>query len=273
MARARGCSLSRKRGSSRGLRRRWAALTQNQRLTFIGVIISAAAVISGSLITAIIPMLARSSGGVTGRKMPSVRTLGITAATYGRSYRIVFPVDNLEPDEQQLEQISLIMTFPGPACAEVPVVLYKVQNSIIVKRPGGYAQGSVSGSSRIGPGLQVPAIGKLNYGCGLDQLHLTFSPPGLILDGLSTTPVEIDIPMRLEVTHQFLPSQEAMRQQVTVPGINSVDYMAFRVSSSTNSGTRLDSCFVLSADPSFGTQGPRSCNSLVEGSHAFRPLE
>src|ERR1039458_3306277 len=101
------------------------------------------------------------------------------------------------------------MSFPGPACAEVPVILYRIQNLIAVNNPGGVAQGSVSAKSGITPGFGVPSTGKLNFGCGLDQLHLSFVPPGLILVGLSTTPVVIDIPRRLRVTYQFLPSKEA----------------------------------------------------------------
>jgi hypothetical protein len=261
------------------LRRWWAKLSRAQQAAFITAIIAAmiastGAVIS-SVISAVTPVLVGSSNGSPAGARPKtsqVQGLGMSAAVHGRFYKVIFPVDNLQPREQQIQRISLIISFPGPACAEVPVVLYRIQSPITVGRPAGIAQGSVSAESGVAPGSEVPSIGKLNYGCGLDQLHLSFPTPGLILDSRATTPVVIDVPMRLQVTYQFLPSRKAVREHVPLPDLNSVDYLAFRVTSITDTGIRLDSCYVLSTGL-YVRQGPRKCDSLVEKTAVFRPIE
>lgn len=210
----------------------------------------------------------------SGHPVSTVQSPGISAAVSDQFYRIILPVDNLSSQDRQLKQIDLLMAFPAPACAEAPVALYRVANTITVNRPSGAAQSSVSANSSPASGFEVPSIGKLNFSCGVvDQLHLKFYPPGLSLQSQSTTRVVIDIPKNLHVDYQFLPSKQPLHTQVSLPSISGIgnDYMAFHITATVDSRSKLDSCFVLSSILPSADQGPQKCNSKVEGVSAFQP--
>jgi hypothetical protein len=265
----------------RQARRWWSKLSQGQRVALVGAVIAAIAAVVGPVAAAVIPILAGpadNSRDLTHQNIPSTQTQGISAAVSGQFYRIFFPVDNTLSRDQQLKQISLLMAFPGPACAEVPIELYRIENMIFMNRSSKAVQGSVSAESAPASGFKVPSMGRLNFGCGLDQLHLIFLPPASLLRSQSTTPVVIEIPRRLSVVYQYLPSKKPLHMQVVLPSINDtgmdgIDYMAFRITATVSSGSKLDSCFVLSRKLSISAQGPRKCNSKVNGVAAFKPME
>ena len=266
---------------SRRARRWWSKLSQGQRVALVGALIAAIAAVVGPVAAAVIPILAGSSDksrDVTRQNIPSTQTQGISAAASGQFYRIFLPVDNTLSRDQQLKQVSLLMTFPGPACAEVPIELYRIENTIFMNRSSGAVQGSVSAESAPASGFKVPSMGKLNFGCGLDQLHLVFLPPVSLLRSQSTTPVVIEIPRRLSVVYQFLPSKKPLHTQVVLPDVNATgmdgtEYMAFRITAIVSSGSKLDSCFVLSRELPISAQGARKCNSKVSGAAAFTAME
>ena len=56
-------------------------------------------------------------------------------------------------------------------------------------------------------------------------------------------------------------------------GIDSIDFMAFRITAMIGNGDKIDSCFILSRTLPIAARGPRNCNSEVEGWVAFQPLE
>jgi len=207
-------------------------------------------------------------------KIADVQTPGISAAISSKKYRVLFAVTNNLSRAQQLSRISLVVSLDDPACAEVPEILYKIQNSLVVEKPTGNAQGAVSAGSGPLSGFEVPSTGKLNWGCGaLDQLHLVFVPSGLVLPPSATTNVVIDIPRLLHVTYQYLPSKKPLRTTVELQGMDRTyqPYLAFRVTATASDGDALDSCFVLSVVPQI-EQGPRNCNSKIDGNHVFWPF-
>src|SRR5690242_2403093 len=183
------------------LRRKWS----NQGKTIQAAIIGATATIAAAAIAVIPTLLAGSSGGSppSGRhETPPMQSPGMTEAVSDRSYRVIFPIANPENGDQQLNKVTLFVSFHGPACAEIPpLLLYKIQSTVTVDSSGKVEKGAVSAESGLASGFEVPAAGELNFGCSIDQLQLSFLPAGATLARLSTTPVIIDIPRQLNVTY------------------------------------------------------------------------
>jgi hypothetical protein len=200
---------------------------------------------------------------------------GMSVAVSDQSYRVIFPITNSQNIDQQLEKVTLFVSFHGPACAEIPeLLLYKIQSTVTVDSSGKIKEGTVSAESGLASGFNVPAAGELNFGCSIDQLQLSFLPAGAMLTRLSTTPVVIDIPRQLNVTYLTLPLplKQALHYRAPLPSIGNpseVDYIAFHIIAWTNSGNKLSSCFLLTGSQTSLGPGIRNCDSTIEGVHVF----
>jgi hypothetical protein len=120
----------------------------------------------------------------------------------------------------------------------------------------------------------VPVMGKLNFGCGLDQLQLSFHPVGAALERRATTPLAIDIPRKFNETRIVIPQNKPVRGVAPLPDIDhlqGVDYIAFHVIVRTSGRQRLSSCFLFTGSlTSVGViPGIHDCDSQVEGIHVF----
>jgi hypothetical protein len=198
---------------------------------------------------------------------PSAQSLRMQVATSASSYRIFLPVYNDLPRDQQLNLISLTVTYPtGIACAESPYYQYRLHNTIIVDKKTGFAQSNVTAESGIASGRRVVSTGRWSGGCGPDQLAVSFTPPALILQRLTTTTVAVDIPRRLNVISEVYPSRRALHKHVIVPDINDLHYhyLAFNVTATTNKGVKLDSCLILKGGKLPREQWPMQCSSLLK---------
>jgi len=163
------------------------------------------------------------------------------------------------------------MTYPtGVGCAETPFYVYQLQNSIVVKKASGIAQGAVTGESGYASGYTVSATGKWSGGCGPGQLYFDFAPLGLILARLSTTMTAIDIPRRLNVISEVYPNKTLLHTDVTLPDIDNIDFMAFHITGSTSGGAKIDSCFVLRGKLAVAPQGPAKCSATILGLQPFQ---
>jgi hypothetical protein len=247
----------------------WAGLSKGQQVSFIIGIISAAAVIIAGLLPKLL-----SSSPADPNPHNKVQSSGISATAGKQYYQIVLPVDNSFSTSQQFSRISIIISFPGPACAEVPpVLLYRVASMLTVDRPNGPAHGSVTQIAGHASGGEVTSSGKLNFGCGGDQLHLTFPAPASILQGLSTTSIVIKVPRRLTVTYEYRPNKARLNERVTLPSIDDAGFMAFRVTAFTTSGAKIDSCYAFGQDLTPAQQGSWNCGSKINKTSPFKPRE
>jgi hypothetical protein len=274
------------------LRRRWSKISKTIQAALIG----AAAAIVASVIAAIIPVITTSPGSppslnpanttpspnpanttpsFNSRVIPPTRNQGVSVAVSNKAYRVIFPIVNSQAVDEQLERVTLFISFHGPPCAEIPpILLYKIQGSVEVNSSGRIRKGVISIKSGLASGFTVPAAGVLNFGCSIDQLQLEFLPPGATLGRLHTTPVVIDVPRKLNVTRIVLP--QSMRQELhfraPMPSIgnpNEVNYIAFHIITLTGDGKRLSSCFLLTGSQTSLRPGVQNCDSTVEGFHVF----
>ena len=196
---------------------------------------------------------------------------GISVAADKQFYRIFFPVRNASSSDQQLDQISVIMTYPtNIGCAEIQFYAYRLTNTIVVKKAGGIAQGAVTVESGHASGFAVPATGQWSGGCGPTQLYFEFPPPALTLNRLSTTMVAIDVPRRLNVISEIYPNKIGLQKRITFPKIGGTDFMAFHVRGSTSGGTKIDSCFVLRGALAAAPQGTVKCDATILGIDPFQ---
>ncbi|WP_328843156.1 hypothetical protein [Streptomyces sp. NBC_00258] len=216
------------------------------------------------------------SSGNTPTKTPTdtskIENLGFTVAVSDKSYRAILPLRNPQKKEQFIDEVELIVTFGGPACAEIPQILvYDIQSAITVDPSGKIKQGSVSAESGLAKGFTTPASGELNWGCGIDQLQLRFRPPGAILAQQSTTPIQIDVPRKLTVTKMINGTDGFDMETAELPSISSPysSYVAFHAISTTKSGDRTSSCFLLAASDHKPGTGPQGCDTKIGQTPVF----
>ncbi|MEV3923503.1 trypsin-like peptidase domain-containing protein [Actinomadura coerulea] len=206
------------------------------------------------------------------------KNLGLTAAVSDKSYRAILPLVNPQTEEQSLDEVVLLVTFSGPACAEVPSVLvYEIQTPIAVDSSGQIKQGAVSAESGQAQGYETPASGQINWGCGIDQLVLRFHPSGALLARQSTTSVIVDIPRRLNVTkmingvagHEISYAELPRMEQPPEGGYVTTDYVAFHAIAVTSAGSRINSCFLLAKSDYRPGSGARDCDAKIDGIPLF----
>jgi hypothetical protein len=201
------------------------------------------------------------------RTVPSAQSPGIQVASSRRFYRIVLPVDNNLSRDQQLNQMSVSMTYEtGSGCAEAPYYIYRLQDTIVVKKATGHAQGNITERSGIASGFDVRSTGEWRGGCGPDQVYFRFIPTGLTLKKLSTTMIAIDVPTRMHVKFEVYPAR-AIKPSQTQVRFPSSHYLSFRVVASASGGTKLDSCFIFKAGRSTERRPLKKCNSLTSFYH------
>lgn len=244
-----------------GIHKSNAIAMQNRNLQIIAIGVALLAIVVPALL-AWHPWSSESS-----HDSPSAQNLIMHVATSASAYHIFLPVYNAQPSDQQLNLISLTITYPtGIACAESPYYIYRLHNTIIVDEKTDLAQSNVTAESGIEKGLRVVSTGKWSGGCGPDQLTVNFTPPALILQKLTTTTVAVEIPRRLNIISEVYPSNRVLHKQVIVPNVNDLhyDYVAFRVTATTNNGVRLDSCLVLRGGQLPREQSPMQCSSLLK---------
>ncbi|MFF7249840.1 serine protease [Embleya sp. NPDC008237] len=201
-----------------------------------------------------------------------IENLGFTAAISDKSYRVILPLHNPQNKEQRLDKVELIVTYNGPACAEVPFILvYGVQEPVTVDSSGKIKQASVSVDSGLARGFTTPASGEINRGCGPNQLQFRFQPPGAILARQSTTPILVDIPRKLTVTGMIngIDGYEKSSTELPAPNDPFFDYVAFHAISITDSGDRVSSCFLLAASDHQPGTGPQDCDTKIGSTPVF----
>lgn len=202
----------------------------------------------------------------------TVQDRTISAAISGKFYRIIYPIVNNSSGERQIESVTILVSFWGQPCAESPLVqLFQLKDSVKVNSDKKIVAGGVSvESGEAAKGLSVPVSGLINDGCTLNQLQLTFRPPGAELPRNSTTLLEVDIPKHLNVTYQ----SASYSQTVGLPNVVNPyagNFIAFHVIASISGGRRLGSCFMLTGSrPSPGAApGTHNCNASIGGTHVF----
>ena len=201
----------------------------------------------------------------------AVEGVGLSVASSEKHYRAILYLNNSTDNEKLIDRIHLLVGFPSGACAELPpVVLYKVQDEIGIDASGTVEAGTVSAESGPMSGLQTPATGTLNTGCLGEQLQLTFSPPGGILERNQTTPIAIDIPKNIKVTERKIPDEGPVSETrgipEVIPGVAHTPPLAFRVIAEIKSMPNIDSCFLLSDSP---PSGKLDCDYVEQRRHIF----
>ncbi|WP_261720711.1 trypsin-like peptidase domain-containing protein [Streptomyces sp. FZ201] len=213
-----------------------------------------------------------SPSGNPSKKTQGIENLGFTVASSGKSYRAILSLQNSQSKDQMLDEVELIVTLQGPACAEVPYILvYSIQAPITVDPSGKIKRGSVSADSGLAQGFTAPASGQLNWGCGMDQLQLQFRPSGAILARKATTSILIDIPRKLRVTKMINGVDGFEASSAELPSMSDpyTDYIAFHAVSTISSGERISSCFLLAASDHKPGTGPQRCDAKIGETPVF----
>ncbi len=209
----------------------------------------------------------------TNSRSPSpgvVRAVKMSAAVSNESYRLVFPVNNGLANEQSVERLQVIISFYGPPCAELPpVVIYEVGDVVVAEPSGAITQGAVSAENGPAAGFKVPVSGLINYGCGWNQVQLSFAPPGAILSRLATTPIAIDIPREIGVTYRRMPDRGPAEKRLAMPTLEELSeeqIVAFRVIAKVGDADTIESCFLIARS---AASGPQDCDYKLRGNAVF----
>jgi hypothetical protein len=200
----------------------------------------------------------------------STQTVPMSAAASHKSYRLVFPVNNVLASEQSVERLHVIISFDGVPCAEVPpAVIYEISDVVVTEPSGTITQGAASAESGTATGFRVPVSGLINYGCGLNQVQLSFAPPGAILNRLTTTPIAIDVPREVGVTYRRMPDRGPVEARLEMPVIEALteeQVVAFRVIAELSDANRIESCFLMTRSEA---SGPQDCDYELNGHPIF----
>lgn len=188
----------------------------------------------------------------------STQAVGLSAAVSPDQYRLIFPVNNVLASEQSVEKLHVIVSFDGPPCAELPpAVIYEVSDVVVAEPSGTITQGAVSAESGPAEGFRVPVSGLINYGCGLNQVQLSFAPPGAILDRLTTTPVVIDIPREVGVSYRRMPDSGPVDERLAMPTLEELrdeQVVAVRVIADIGGVNTIESCYLIARSAASGAQ-------------------
>jgi hypothetical protein len=173
------------------------------------------------------------------------------------SYQFIVPILNSQPNDQQLQEVSLHVGWGEPIdTCDAPIYLYKVGENLLVKKGSRKVVGSVVLESGVAVGSAVQASGNLSESCGGGRLSLAFRPPALILKGKMTTIISIDLPEEISAASLSAGSSgnaaEPPIHPVRIPNIIvqsnktiQFPYMEAIVTVQTNSGARMSACEVL----------------------------
>jgi hypothetical protein len=176
-------------------------------------------------------------------------------------YRLILEVSNPQAEDHSISQMNILATFDGVPCAESPpVVLYSVQDDVTVDTAGNIRDGSAQLETGPLAGSRVPTSGLINYGCGQNQIQISFYPAGALLAANSTTHTVVDIPVRwTSTTHYTIPGKPPERGMATEGPTIPTTFVAFRVTAQTDTNM-VDSCFIYSRA---GDGGPRPCDQEI----------
>ena len=224
--------------------------------------------------------LARNDGRTTENTNDPLTTTGLSVGIRAQGgYRLLFPVANSNSVDGRVERVRLLITFPGPPCAEIPpLYLVDINDALTVSPTGAIQSGaaSVSSAQPAATGLSVPVSGQLNYGCGMDQFQLSFLPPALTMAPKQMTQLAIDLPSQFRATSMRAP--QGMREvftpyDVPTPQLHdqedSVTYVAFRMTLFLVGGQTLTSCYVHAPQSAAEKSGLKDCDSKWEYSQVF----
>jgi hypothetical protein len=211
--------------------------------------------------------------GTSGRKASvAISTSGMSVGSSNVAYRLILPIENPRSEDAAVRTLSVLASFWGPPCAEVPSgLVYEVKASVNVDSES-RARGTVSASGGLASGLTVPLTGLLSYGCGWNQLQFSFVPPNATLTHLSTTFIAIDLPLKFTVTKSN--DQAFATDSVTLPtsdnpGNPVIDFIAFRVFAKTSRSGSISSCYLMAYSASKYESGLQDCGTKIDGVDAF----
>lgn len=252
-------SPTRVRSAFRG--RWWSRLTMARRAAIVMVV---------SVVVAVSVWVALPDSSSRSPSPSATQAVRMSAAVSNESYRLVFPVNNVLASEQSVERLHVIISFHGPPCAELPpAVIYEVGDVVVAEPSGTITQGAVSAENGPAAGFRVPVSGLINYGCGWNQVQLSFAPPAAILNRLTTTPIAVDIPREVGVSYRRMPDGGPVEKRLAMPTLEELSeeqLVAFRVIAEVGDANTIESCFLIARSTA---SGPQDCDYKLDGHPVF----
>ena len=203
-----------------------------------------------------------------------VSASGLSAAATDIGYRVFLPIQNSGERDSSIESISIVASWDGGPCAEVPLYFIVEIDDVLLVDRGNVVAGSATTPMGLSAGSSVPTRGIADLGCGGDQVQFSLVPPNALLLHDSTTIVSIGIPYHFNISRSNDPSFPSGSVDIpqlsveTSPEQWYVDLVAFRLTANMSGAESLTSCFVLSAGEIQG--GPHDCADRVGGMDLFR---
>ncbi|WP_410599057.1 esterase/lipase family protein [Amycolatopsis sp. lyj-90] len=201
----------------------------------------------------------------------TTQAVSMSAALQDESYRLVFPLNNVLASEQSVKRLHVIISFDsGVACAEVPpAVIFDVSDVVVAGPSGTITQGAVSAENGPAAGFKVPVSGSINYGCGWNQVQLSFTPPGAIMNRLTTTPIAIDVPRKIAVSYRRMPDSGPYEERLAMPTLEELGeerVVAFRAIAEVGDANTIESCFLIARS---AVSGPQDCDYKLGSYQVF----